>query len=131
MTSANANFQIGTNGPLSPAAIERLEAIKAKTGMSYASLGQKLGLSGTFVYNLMNKGMNVGTQHVARMEKALGLLEEGKDPEPAEAVAAKTPTLAHSFHLREDFKAEISLPADLTGREAERLALFIKSLPAD
>ena len=37
--------------------------------------------------------------------------------------------LTHDFHLREDFKAQINLPYDLTREEADRLAMFIKALP--
>ena len=35
----------------------------------------------------------------------------------------------HSFQLREETKISLSLPTDLTDREADRLASFIKSLP--
>lgn len=35
----------------------------------------------------------------------------------------------HRFHLRPDFEVRIPLPDDLTEREAERLAMFFKSLP--
>ena len=37
--------------------------------------------------------------------------------------------LALNFPLRPDFLAEIVVPFDLTPREAERLAAFIKALP--
>jgi hypothetical protein len=35
----------------------------------------------------------------------------------------------HRFHLRPDFEVKIKLPDDLTEREGERLAAFLKSLP--
>lgn len=38
-------------------------------------------------------------------------------------------SLVHRFHLRPDLELEISLPMDLTEREAERLATFILSCP--
>jgi hypothetical protein len=37
--------------------------------------------------------------------------------------------IKHPYRLRADFIAQIELPADLTTREAERLAEFIKTLP--
>jgi threonine synthase len=37
--------------------------------------------------------------------------------------------MEHEYALRPDFKVEIKLPADLTKREAERLAAFILTLP--
>lgn len=129
MTSQKNSFQKGPNGPLSDAAVERLRKIKADTGMSYATLGAKLGLSGTFTYNLMNKGMNVGTQHIARMQGAVERMEQGKDLEPSVKKAAGKNLLSHSFYLRSDLQVSIDLPIDLSDHEAERLGIFIKSLP--
>lgn len=37
--------------------------------------------------------------------------------------------LTHRFHLRPDFEVKMKLPADLTKAEADRLALFVVSLP--
>jgi hypothetical protein len=37
--------------------------------------------------------------------------------------------LSHSFHLRPDFQVELALPADFSATEAERLAVFVRSLP--
>lgn len=122
-------FQDGPNGPLSAHALGRLKALKDQTGLSYAALGQKVGLSGTFVYNLMNKGMNVSTIHIKRMEEAVARMEAGEDLAPQSAASVGGDTLPHSYHLRPDFKVTISLPIDLTQKEAERLSLFIQSLP--
>ena len=35
----------------------------------------------------------------------------------------------HTFHLRQDFELVLSLPADLTEKEAQRIAKFVESLP--
>lgn len=43
------------------------------------------------------------------------------DEEPA--------TVRHQYRLRPTFAAQIELPADLTEKEAERLASFIRTLP--
>jgi hypothetical protein len=52
----------------------------------------------------------------------------GTHQEPArERVGTKT--LTHQFMVRPDFPLSITLPVDLTGTEASRLADFIKSLP--
>jgi transcriptional regulator with XRE-family HTH domain len=120
-------FQQSPNGPLTPATIKRVVEIKNKSGMSYAALAEKLGMSGTFLHHLVNRSANVGTQHIERIVKALDALEN-----PAESSAPTAPAsdmLDHSFHLRPDLQVKIALPQDLTEREAERLARFIQSLP--
>lgn len=38
-------------------------------------------------------------------------------------------TIRHQYRLRPTFAAQIDLPADLTEKEAERLASFIRTLP--
>jgi transcriptional regulator with XRE-family HTH domain len=125
-----ADFQERPNGPLTSQAINRLKAIKDRTGMSYATLGSRVGLSGTFLYNLMNKGMNVGTQHIRRIAEAVARLE---DP-TSDLDAASEPSaalLTHAYHLRPSLKVSIDLPADITPKEAERLSQFICSLPVE
>jgi hypothetical protein len=37
--------------------------------------------------------------------------------------------IRHDYRLRPDFTAQVSLPEDLTAREAERLADFVRTLP--
>lgn len=119
--------QQSPNGPLTKQTIQRLVAIKARSGISYAALGNKLGISGTFLHNLMNKEANIGTQHVERVVSAIDGLE---NPEQArETVQTEAGMLQHSFHLRAGLQISIELPEDLTEREAERLARFIQSLP--
>ena len=39
--------------------------------------------------------------------------------------------ITHSFHLRPDYELKLELPIDLTPKEAERLASFVKSLPME
>lgn len=46
-------------------------------------------------------------------------------------VASGNSTFSHVYNLRADFQADFDLPADLTPREAERLATFIRSLPIE
>ncbi|MGV3555959.1 MAG: hypothetical protein ACO1OD_11960 [Croceibacterium sp.] len=129
MSENQKTFQVSTNGPLSADAIARLNAIKSSTGMSYATLGSKVGLSGTFLYNLMNKGMNVGTQHIKRMEEAVRRMEAGEDLEVEHPVKTEQSTLTHTYHLRPDLQVSLDLPRDLSEKEAERLSLFLRSLP--
>jgi transcriptional regulator with XRE-family HTH domain len=120
-------FQQSPNGPLTPPTIQRIVEIKKRSGMSYAALGDKLGMSGTFLHSLVNRSANVGTQHIERIVKALDALES-----PDAAAGVTTPAsgmLDHSFHLRPDLQIKIALPQDLTDREADRLSRFIQSLP--
>lgn len=120
-------YQISPNGPLTQQTLARLIAIKARSGMAYATLGSKLGISGTFLHNLVNKGANIGTQHVERIAKAIDLLES---PERAtDHATQESGVLRHSFHLRPGLQITMELPDDLTDREAERLAQFVQSLP--
>ncbi|URK88010.1 helix-turn-helix transcriptional regulator [Rhizobium sp. RCAM05350] len=113
-------FQQSPNGPLAQETIKRLVAIKERRGMSYAALGEKLGMSGTFLHHLINKSANVGTQHVERIATALGNLENPDGaPEPG---SSDVGMLQHTFHLRPDLQVKIELPTDLSEREAERLA---------
>ncbi len=120
-------YQQFPNGPLTPQTIQRLVAVKQRTGMAYAALGGKLGFSGTFLHNLMNRNANVGTQHVERIATAIDLLEN--PDQLAEAPANEAGMLQHSFHLRPGLQIRIDLPDDLTDREADRLARFVQSLP--
>ncbi len=55
--------------------------------------------------------------------------EELQDDE--ETYVDESPELDHQFHLRDTYQVEISLPVNLTVGEAERLAMFIKSLPLE
>lgn len=128
MQFANSRIQVSPNGPLTADAVNRLKQIKDRTGLSYAVLGSKVGLSGTFLYNLINKGRNVGTQHVQRMAEAIDRLE---DPTHAhsDSQATEAVMLAHSYHLRPGLQVSFDLPSDLTEKEADRLTLFIRSLP--
>lgn len=82
-------------------------------------------------YSLVSLGL------VAKGEAAipelidLSSLDEEED-DLATVVAdddAEDGTLSHVFQLRQDMSLHFSLPADLTAREAERLAAFIRSLP--
>lgn len=128
MTGFDPNeYQISPNGPLRPETIKRLVAIKERSGMAYNALGSKLGISGTFLHNIINKGTNIGTQHVERVAKAIDHLE---NPDAiAQAPESQPGMLEHSFHLRPGLQITIELPADLSDREAERLARFVQAIP--
>jgi hypothetical protein len=120
-------YQVSPNGPLTPQTISRLIAVKERSGMAYAALGGKLGISGTFLHNLINKGTNIGTQHIERIANAIDRLENPDHAVEADLVAGGM--LQHSFHLRSGLQVVIELPDDLTDREADRLARFVQSLP--
>ena len=52
-------------------------------------------------------------------------------PEEATEPTSEHHWLSHSFHLRPDLTLEIDLPADLTPKEAQRIARFVEALPFD
>jgi hypothetical protein len=122
-----ANYQVRPNGPLKPDLVERMFAIKNLKGLSFAALAAPSALSGAFFHNLMTKGGNVSTQHVAKIVKGIEQLEAGD----AEATGANDIPMmvAHSFHLRPDLQVTLQLPRDLNEKEAERLAKFISAIP--
>lgn len=64
----------------------------------------------------------------SRLEEVPADAEIEEDEGAAETAAADE-TIPHVFQLRPDMKVEIALPEDLTDREADRLASWIKSLP--
>lgn len=49
--------------------------------------------------------------------------------ETSDEVGEDDGLIAHSFQLRPDLRLSIRLPADLTSKEAERLAGFIRQVP--
>lgn len=57
------------------------------------------------------------------------VLKSNPKPSPPPEPKPESPSLTHSFHLREELQVEITLPRDLTKAEAERLSLFIQTLP--
>lgn len=69
--------------------------------------------------------------------KDASLLASGEEQTVSEIVVDETyedtadETLNHTFNLRPDLRIEFDLPSDLTVNEANRLAMFIKSLPME
>lgn len=75
--------------------------------------------------------------------RSLGQVAQGQKAKPEEVAAdaivedetdeagpgSGVKSLRHEFQLREGFRARFDLPSDMTDKEAERLAAFIKTLP--
>ena len=124
--------QATPNGPLTPEAIEFLKEIRAKNGWSFKTLGEYLSISQAFTYNIVMKGQNITTAtYMQRIENGIEQLRAGLTDLPRPAVltsATKDRIRDHPFHLRDGLTISLALPADLTEREADRLALFIRSL---
>jgi len=59
---------------------------------------------------------------------ATGEISEIDEIKETDAEEPEIEVLVHTYHLRPDLPIEMILPVDLTQREAERLAMFIKSL---
>lgn len=57
--------------------------------------------------------------------------ENSEAEEEAIAAVSSSPkeTIHHSHQLRSNFQIQIALPADLTDREAERIGVWVRSLP--
>jgi len=53
------------------------------------------------------------------------------DPQPYDLPKPADDTHTHTFRLRDARDIELRLPKDLTRREAERIALFVQSLPVE
>lgn len=75
----------------------------------------------------------VNSLAVARLaigeEDETELLEDGGEAE--DMYEDEGSLLTHTFNLRSDLAIKIHLPSDLSVNEAERLSLFVKSLPME
>jgi hypothetical protein len=128
-----SKYQQHRNGPLTPAAKDFLDKQRLQNSWSYKQLGERLGISGAFAHNILNKDMNITTNsYMPRIEEGIERLKSGQVDAPTSdeggASNGGTPTREHSYHLRDGLQVTFRLPADLTEREGERLALFIRSL---
>jgi hypothetical protein len=80
-TTFDPAFQESHNGPLADAAITRLSSVQSASKLTLDQIGAKLGLSGSFLGNLMRgyayKGRPtaIRTKHVDRIKTALLDLE--------------------------------------------------------
>ena len=77
-------------------------------------------------YDLVSVGKAAAgeNQHVEEIQ-SIAEVESGDD-DTADGCGN---TIEHKYQLRPDWQAEITLPVDLTAREAMRLSEFIKTLP--
>ena len=89
-------------------------------------------------YDLVSVGnaASGGTQVVEKIQP--GSAQDNDDDDfpaalSAGSVAETTPegAIRHTFQLRPDWQIELTLPADLSVREASRLSEFVKTLPFD
>jgi hypothetical protein len=69
---------------------------------------------------------NVPMRSVGKVAAGQGTIVHTDDSDEEDR---QVPAIKHPYCLRADFIAQIELPLDLTTREAERLAEFIKTLP--
>jgi hypothetical protein len=125
-------YQMIHNGPLNADIVTYLKGVLAERRWTYKRLGDSLGISGAFAHNLLNKGGNISTNtYMARVAQGIERMKSGDyaAPDAPDSVPETNATFReHSFHLRDNLQVALKLPADLTEREAERLALFIRSL---
>lgn len=74
---------------------------------------------------------NTNSLTVSRLASGEGQEAAEVEEEEEELLEEEDELLTHTFNLRPDLVITISLPADLTTKEAERLSLFVKSLPME
>ncbi len=123
-------YQERQNGPLKKDVVEYLLKIRDENGWSYNSLGERLNISGPFTHSILNKSGNITTgPYMAKIAAGIDRLK-GAPASPVTQSAIQEPVALreHSYHLRDDLRVTLRLPGDLTEREAERLAMFIRSL---
>jgi hypothetical protein len=75
---------------------------------------------------------SVGSLSASRL--ASGEMQEVEDiitDEEYDAGDEQEELISHSFNLRPDLEVTMNLPADLSTKEAERLSLFVRSLPME
>lgn len=70
-----------------------------------------------------------GVSMISVGRAATGEISEIEDINEPDEEEIESEFLIHTYHLRADLHIDINLPVDLTQREAERLAMFLKSLP--
>jgi hypothetical protein len=124
-----SKYQQSRNGPLTPEAQKFLDEQRLQNNWSYKQLGERLGISGAFAHNILNKNMNITTNsYMPKIEAGIDRIKRG-DTQPQEMLgSSSSQLLEHTYHVRDGFKMKFELPADLTEREADRLALFVKSI---
>ena len=123
-----SKYQRSRNGPLKPEVQKFLDEQRLQNNWSYKQLGERLGISGAFAHNILNKDMNITTNsYMPKIEAGIDRIKGG-DTQPQEMTSDSSQLLEHTYHVRDGFKMKFELPADLTEREADRLALFIKSI---
>jgi|FEC22Drversion2_1045045.scaffolds.fasta_scaffold04167_1 hypothetical protein len=125
-------YQTRHNGPLKPEIQDFLRKTRDDQQWSYAVLGKQLGISSTFIYNLLNKEARIGTNYLPNVIRHIERLKSGdfqmpNTDEPTDT-ATDNPMIDHPYNLRGGLQINVRLPGDLTEREAERLALFVRSL---
>ena len=81
-------------------------------------------------YDLVSVGKAAagGTQAVEGIQPTADQ-DNGAEEIPEKAIPEGA--IQHTFQLRPDWQIELSLPADLSAREAGRLSEFVKTLPFD
>ncbi len=72
-----------------------------------------------------------GAPATLRPVERLGDEEESDEPSSRDQVShsEKSGVIEHLYQLRADFRFRLSLPADLSNREADRIGAWVKSLP--
>lgn len=110
---------------------EFLLATKVKNNWSYKALGDRLNVSGAFAHNIIKNEMNITTNpYMLKIASGIVRLEQGElTVGEAEEGISHTLTRSYTYPLRDELEVRFTLPKDLTEKEADRLSLFLRSLP--
>lgn len=125
------SYQTCRDGPLKPEVIKFLDDLRVSRRMTYKMLGDELGISIAFIHHVINKNARVSTDTtMPRIADGIGRLMavDTRTRLHHAALLLQDNMREHVYHLREDLVISMSLPRDITERESERLALFVRSL---
>ncbi|MEA2559563.1 MAG: hypothetical protein QOH06_1067 [Acidobacteriota bacterium] len=108
--------------------LSRGDVVELFKGLEEVGCGQfvigRRGWPSRFVWSVSS----LAASHLATGEVAL---MEDVTADSAEESEEADEFLSHTFNLRPDLPITLDLPADLSVKEAERLALFVRSLPME
>jgi hypothetical protein len=107
--------------------VSRQQIISVFKGLADCNCGQfvkgRRGWPSRFVWAVAM--ISVGRAATGEQEEVEQFPEETTEPE------GERHWLTHHFHLRPDVTLQVDLPADLTPKEAQRIARFVEALPFD
>lgn len=116
----------------------RVEIVALMKGLQEANCGRfivgRRGSPSRFVWSVSLRSVGLAATSGSDHVECIGIDAEERDSGNANEEQTEfdhDSSITHSFILRPDYRVELRLPADLTSREAARLADFLRTLPFD